>query len=88
MEAYLVHRVQPEYPPIAKAARIQGQVLLRAVIAKDGSIENLRVVSGHPMLVTSALNAVRQWQYRPYLLNGDAVEVDTQITVNFVLTGR
>ena len=87
MEAYLVHRVQPEYPPLAKAARIQGEVLVRAVIAKDGSIENLRVLSGHPMLVPAALNAIRQWRYRPYFLNGEPVEVETQVTVNFVLSG-
>jgi len=87
MEAYLVHRVQPDYPALAKAARIQGQVLLRAVIARDGSIENLRVISGHPMLVSAAVNAVRQWRYRPYFLNGEPVEVDTQITVNFLLSG-
>lgn len=87
MEAYLVHRVQPEYPPVARSARIQGQVLLRAIIAKDGTIENLRVLSGHPMLVAAALNAVRQWRYRPYSLNGESVEVETEITVNFVLSG-
>lgn len=87
MEAYLVHRVQPDYPPLARSARIQGQVLLHAVISKDGSIENLRVLSGHPMLVAAAINAVRQWRYRPYVLNGEPVEVETQITVNFVLSG-
>jgi protein TonB len=87
MEAYLVHRVQPEYPPLARAARIQGSVLVRAVIAKDGTIENLRVISGHPMLVPSALEAIRQWRYRPYVLNGEPVEVETQVTVNFVLAG-
>jgi periplasmic protein TonB len=87
MEAYLVHRVQPEYPPLARAARIQGAVLVHAVIARDGTIENLRVISGHPMLVPSALNAIRQWRYRPYFLNGEPVEVETQVTVNFVLAG-
>jgi protein TonB len=87
MEAYLVHRVQPEYPPLARSARIQGQVLLHAIIARDGSIENLRVLSGHPMLVAAALSAVRQWRYRPYSLNGEPVEVETEITVNFVLSG-
>jgi protein TonB len=87
MEAYLVHRVQPEYPPLARSARIQGAVVVHAVIAKDGTIENLRVISGHPMLVPSALEAIRQWRYRPYVLNGEPVEVETQVTVNFVLSG-
>jgi len=83
----LVRKVQPAYPPLARQARIQGQVLLRAVISKDGSIENLQLVSGHPMLVQSALDAVKQWKYRPYLLNGEPVEVDTEIVVNFTLSG-
>lgn len=87
MEGYLVHRVQPIYPPLAKAARIQGPVELRAIISKDGFIENLRVLGGHPMLVTAAVDAVKQWRYRPYVLNGEPVEVETQITVNFVLSG-
>lgn len=87
MEANLIHRVQPEYPPLAKAARIQGEVVLRAVISKTGAIENLRVLSGHPMLVRAAVDAVQQWLYRPYVLNGEPVEVETQVTVKFVLSG-
>ena len=87
MEANLVHRVQPAYPPLARAARIQGPVVLQAVISKSGTIENLQVLNGHPMLVRSALDAVRQWRYRPYFLNGEPVEVETQITVNFILSG-
>lgn len=87
MQGYLVHRVEPVYPSPAKAARIQGRVQLQAIISRDGRIENLRVLSGHPMLVQAALDAVRQWRYRPYILNGDAVEVETQVTVNFVLSG-
>jgi protein TonB len=87
MEAYLVHRVQPEYPPLAKSVRIQGEVVLQAVISRNGRIENLQALSGHPMLVRAAVDAVRQWRYRPYLLNGEAVEVETQITVKFVLSG-
>jgi len=87
MEANLMHRVQPAYPPLARAARIQGPVVLQAVISKSGTIENLQVLSGHPMLVRAALDAVRQWRYRPYFLNGEAVEVETQITVNFILSG-
>ncbi|MDP9264020.1 MAG: TonB family protein [Acidobacteriota bacterium] len=77
--------VTPLYPEIAKRARIQGIVVLQAVISKQGAIENLRVVSGHPMLTQAALDAVRQWRYRPYLLSGEPVEVETQITVNFNL---
>ncbi len=86
-EGNLIYRVQPVYPPLARQARIQGIVLLRAVISKGGTIENLAVISGHPMLVSSALAAVRQWRYRPYLLNSEPVEVETEITVKFLLTG-
>lgn len=83
----LINQVKPSYPPIAKAARIQGAVVLQAEISKQGTIENLRVISGHPMLVQSALDAVKQWRYKPYLLNGDPVPVETTITVNFTLSG-
>jgi len=87
-EADLLHRVQPVYPTIARMAKIQGPVELRAVISKAGTIENLAVVSGHPLLVASAREAVRQWRYRPYLLNGEPIEVETNITVNFILADR
>ncbi len=87
MEGNLTRKVQPDYPPLARQARIQGAVVLQAVISREGNIENLQVLSGHPMLVPSALAAVRQWRYRPYFLNGEAVEVETQVTVNFVLGG-
>ena len=83
----LVRKVQPAYPPLARQARIQGQVLLRAQISKDGSIENLQLISGHPMLAPAAIEAVKQWKYRPYLLNGEPVEVDTTINVVFNLGG-
>lgn len=86
-EGNLVYRVQPIYPPIARQARIQGAVELRAIISKTGTIENLVVVSGHPMLVKAAIEAVRQWRYRPYLLNSEPIEVETSVTVNFVLSG-
>ena len=85
LQGSLIRRVEPKYPPLALAARIQGPVVLAAVISKAGTIENLRLVTGHPMLVPAAIDAVRQWQYRPYILNGDVIEVETQITVNFVL---
>lgn len=84
-QGFLVHQVKPVYPPLARQARIQGSVLLRAIIGKDGGIENLQLVSGHPMLAPAAIEAVRQWRYRPYTLNGEPVEVETEITVNFVL---
>jgi len=87
MEGNLIHRVQPEYPSLARQARIQGQVSLRAIISRDGRIENLQVENGHPLLVQAAIDAVRQWRYRPYMLNGEPVEVETQITVNFTLAG-
>ncbi len=87
VEGNLIHRVQPEYPSLARQARIQGQVSLRAIISRDGRIENLQVVNGHPLLVQAAIAAVRQWRYRPYMLNGEPVEVETQITVNFTLAG-
>jgi periplasmic protein TonB len=87
-EGSLAYKLVPTYPSLAKSARIQGQVLLQALISKQGMIENLRVISGHPMLVTAAVQAVRQWRYRPYILNGEPVEVETQITVNFSLAGN
>jgi len=82
----LIHRVEPTYPPLARAARIQGEVVLSAVISTNGDIENLQLVSGHPLLVPSAISAVQQWRYKPYLLNGQPVEVETTITVIFSLT--
>jgi protein TonB len=86
-EGSLLHRVQPTYPPLAKTARIQGPVVLEAVISKAGVIEDLRVISGPPMLVKAALDAVSEWRYRPYILNNEPVEVETRITVNFTLGG-
>jgi len=86
-EGNLISQIKPPYPPMAKMARVQGSVVLQALISKQGTIQNLRVISGHPMLVQAALDAVKQWRYRPYLLNGEPVEVETQITLNFSLTG-
>jgi protein TonB len=87
-EGDLVRKTLPVYPPLARMARIQGQVVLQAVISKQGAIENLKVLAGHPMLVQAAMDAVRQWRYRPYVLNHEPVEVETQITVNFSLAGN
>jgi TonB family protein len=84
--ANLVARVEPIYPPIAKAARVQGTVVLQALLGKDGQVEELRVVSGPAMLQQGALDAVKQWTYRPYLLNGEPVEVLTTVNVIFTLT--
>ena len=81
----LVRKVVPEYPAIAKQLRIQGTVMLLATVGKDGRVEHVQPVSGPPLLMHSALAAVEQWQYRPYLLNHEPVVVQTQITVNFVL---
>jgi TonB family protein len=87
-EGNLIYRVQPNYPVLAREARIQGAVELRAVISKAGTIENLVVVRGHPMLSAAAIDAVRRWRYRPYLLNGEPIEVETDVTVNFLLSGN
>ena len=84
-QAKLLNQPKPVYPPLAKQARIQGTVRFNAIIGRDGAIANLQVVSGHPLLVPSALEAVRQWKYQPTLLNGEPVEVVTQIDVNFTL---
>jgi periplasmic protein TonB len=81
----LIHKVEPAYPKIAVGARITGVVQLKAIIGKDGDIRELQVVSGHPMLVPAAIAAVKQWRYRPFLLNGEPVEVETFVTVTFQL---
>jgi protein TonB len=82
----LIHREEPVYPTLARAARVQGEVVLSAVISPTGQIENLQLVSGHPMLVPAAMAAVKTWRYKPYLLNGQPVEVETSITVIFTLS--
>lgn len=83
--AKAIYRPSPEYPPLAKMARIQGVVRLEAVISKDGTIQDLKVISGHPLLVKSAMETVQKWRYQPTLLNGEPVEVVTEIDVNFTL---
>ena len=84
-EANLIHRVQPVYPPLAKTTHVEGTVEFTATISKQGTIENLQLVRGHPLLVNAAREAILQWRYRPTLLNGDPVEVITDIVVNFTL---
>ena len=83
----LIKKVTPNYPQLAKQARIQGTVVLQAEISKDGTIQNLQLISGHPMLAPAAIEAVRQWRYKPYLLNGEPVAVETTVQVNFSLSG-
>ncbi|MFZ0731826.1 MAG: TonB family protein [Candidatus Sulfotelmatobacter sp.] len=86
-QGLLIRKVAPSYPPLARQARIQGSVVLQAQISKEGTIQNLQLISGHPMLAPAAIEAVKQWRYRPYLLNGEPVEVETTIQVNFTLAG-
>src|SRR5215831_1794391 len=82
----LIQKIEPPYPPLARAARVQGEVVLSALIDSNGQITNLQLISGHPMLVPAAISAVKQWRYKPYLLNGQPVEVETTITVIFSLS--
>jgi protein TonB len=82
---HIILRIEPVYPPLARATRTQGAVTLHATISRDGVIENLQLVGGHPLLVPAALDAVKQWRFRPYVLNGQPIEVETEITINFIL---
>jgi protein TonB len=82
--AVLIYRKDAEYPKIAKQTGAKGTVTLNATIGADGNIKKVKVVSGHPMLTSAAVEAVKQWRYRPTLLNGQPVETDTQVLVNFV----
>lgn len=81
----LASKVNPVYPPDAKAQRIQGLVLMRLVISKEGNVESAELISGHPLLAPAAIDVVKQWKYKPYLLNNVPVEVETQVQVNFTL---
>ncbi len=85
-QGLLIQEVRPAYPSLARRAGVQGEVVLQAVIGKDGRIENLHAVSGNALLIKAALDAVSRWRYRPYLLNGEPVEVETQITVKFTMS--
>jgi protein TonB len=85
-QANLIKQPKPVYPPLAKAARVQGTVKFQATISKDGTIQNLQLLGGPPLLVQAAMQAVEQWQYKPTLLNGEPVEVITTIDVNFTLS--
>jgi periplasmic protein TonB len=83
--AFLVHKVQPTYPEEARRAHIEGRVLLHAVISKEGQVADLQVISGPSELTAAAIEAVRQWRFKPYLLKGEPAEVDTQLIVDFQL---
>jgi|SRR5882762_9525210 len=83
IKGLLIYRVEPAYPPLAQQARIQGVVVLTALIDKGGNVQSLQVVSGHPLLVRAAIEAVKQWRYKPFLLNGQPLEVETTVTVSF-----
>ena len=85
LQAQLISHIEPEYPAVARQTKTQGTVILRAIIDREGRITSLAVLSGHPLLVQAALTAVRQWRYRPTMLNGEPVEVETSITVIFRL---
>jgi protein TonB len=83
--AMALYQPKPVYPPLARMARIQGTVVLQAILSRDGTIQDLKVLSGHPLLVQAALDAVRTWRYQPTLLNSEPVEVLTEIDVKFTL---
>ena len=83
--ASIINKVTPQYPPIAKTAHVSGTIILHAIISKDGSIQELQYVSGPPLLMKAAMDAVKEWRYKPTLLNGEPVEVDTTIDVVFTL---
>jgi protein TonB len=82
----LLKEVVPAYPPLARQARVHGTVVFEVVISKDGAVDELHTVSGHPLLIPAAVDAVKQWRYKPYVVNGEAVPVKTQIAVVFTMT--
>jgi TonB family protein len=83
----LITEITPAYPPLARQAHIQGMVVIDADISRDGNVENLKATSGHPLLIPAAIDAVKKWKYKPYIVNGEPTAVNTQISVNFTLTG-
>jgi protein TonB len=83
--AMLIHRVEPIYPPLARQIHREGRVELRAIIGTDGTIQSLQIVSGDPIFLRSALEAVQQWQYKPTILNGQPVEIETYVTVIYTM---
>ena len=87
LQGMIVSKVQARYPKDARKQRIQGPVVMQAIIGTNGDVIDLRLISGHPLLAPAAMSAVKQWRYRPYMLNGTPVEVETMITFNFTLSG-
>lgn len=83
MRSLILKKVQPRYPEEARKKRIKGSVVMRAIISREGDIQELTVISGDPILAEAALQAGRQWKYKPYLLQGQPVEIESQITMNF-----
>jgi protein TonB len=83
LQGLLIKRVQPKYPPAALAVRAQGAVQIEATITKEGNVVSPKVLSGDPVLARAAVDAVKQWRYKPYYLDGEPVEIQTQITINF-----
>ena len=88
MEPLVVNKVAPVYPPLARQARIQGTVIAQVVISKTGDVESVQLFSGHPMLAPAALEAIKQWKFTPFEVNGEPVEFETQAKVNFTLAGN
>jgi len=85
---HLIKRVEPIYPPLAEQMHVSGKVTLRCVIARDGSVKEIQVMKGRPLLIQAAIDAVSQWKYEPVLLNGEAVEVGTTVDIVFVLPSK
>jgi TonB family protein len=88
MQGLTITKVAPVYPPLARQAQIQGPVILKVQISKSGDVVNIQLVSGHPLLAPAAIDAVTQWKYKPYLLNGESTAVETSATVNFTLSDK
>ena len=84
----LITKVSPDYPPLARQARIQGIVVLKVIIGKTGDVQSMQLISGHPMLAPSAITAVKQWKYKPFMVDGEPVEVETTVQVNFTLSDK
>jgi TonB family protein len=87
-KALLVKKVEPEYPQEARDKRIQGAVILQVEISEAGDVKDARLISGHPLLAEAAIEALKQWKYKPYLLNGEPVQVETRATIDFKLDGK
>ena len=85
-QAFIAKKVQPDYPPEARAKHVEGRVVMKAEISESGDVQNISLISGDPLLAPAAMEAVKQWKYKPYLLNGQPVNVETQVTVVFQLT--